>query len=104
MSSFVSFRRATTPGWGKGELIFRADNRQRIAIARAILLNPRILILDEATSALDPESEALVQEALERAMQNRTVFIIAHRLSTVRQADRISLFRKGENCRVGDSR
>lgn len=69
--------------------------RQRIAIARAVLLNPRILILDEATSALDSESEALVQEALERLMQDRTVFIIAHRLATVRRADRILVLENG---------
>jgi ATP-binding cassette, subfamily B, bacterial len=69
--------------------------KQRIAIARAVLLNPRILILDEATSALDSESEALVQEALERLMQNRTVFIIAHRLATVRRADRILVIEQG---------
>jgi ATP-binding cassette subfamily B protein len=70
--------------------------RQRIAIARAVLLNPQILILDEATSALDSESEALVQEALERLMQNRTVLIIAHRLSTVRRCDRIIVLEQGQ--------
>jgi ATP-binding cassette, subfamily B, bacterial len=70
--------------------------RQRIAIARAVLLNPQILILDEATSALDSESEALVQEALERLMVNRTVFIIAHRLSTVRRCDRILVLERGQ--------
>ncbi|MEH2251018.1 ABC transporter ATP-binding protein [Nostoc sp.] len=70
--------------------------RQRIAIARAVLLNPQILILDEATSALDSESEALVQEALERLMQKRTVFIIAHRLSTVRRCNRILVFEQGQ--------
>ena len=70
--------------------------RQRIAIARAILRNPRILILDEATSALDSESEALVQEALERIMKQRTVFVIAHRLATVRRADRILVLESGQ--------
>jgi len=70
--------------------------RQRIAIARAVLLNPRILILDEATSALDSESEALVQQALERLMQDRTVFMIAHRLTTVRRADRILVMEQGQ--------
>ena len=70
--------------------------KQRIAIARAVLLNPSILILDEATSALDSESEALVQEALERIMEERTVFIIAHRLATVRRADRILVVEQGQ--------
>ncbi|MBE9029448.1 ABC transporter ATP-binding protein [filamentous cyanobacterium LEGE 11480] len=75
--------------------------RQRIAIARAILLDPKILILDEATSALDSESEALVQEALERIMQGRTVFIIAHRLATVRRVDRILVMEKGQVVEAG---
>ena len=76
--------------------------RQRIAIARAILFDPRILILDEATSALDSESEALVQEALERIMQDRTVFVIAHRLATVRRADRILVLEKGQIVESGN--
>lgn len=69
--------------------------RQRIAIARAVLLNPRILILDEATSSLDSESETLIQQALERLMRGRTVFIIAHRLATVRRSDRILVVEHG---------
>ncbi len=70
--------------------------RQRLSIARAILKNPPILILDEATSALDTESERLVQDALENLMKNRTSLVIAHRLSTVRNADLICVFHEGK--------
>jgi len=69
--------------------------RQRLAIARAILKDAPILVLDEATSALDMESEHLVQEALANLMQDRTVFVIAHRLSTVRRASRIVVLEEG---------
>ena len=70
--------------------------RQRIAIARALVANPRILIFDEATSALDYESEAVIQKNMVQICQGRTVFIIAHRLSTVRPADRIYVVERGE--------
>ncbi|MBI5928429.1 MAG: ABC transporter ATP-binding protein [Chloroflexi bacterium] len=75
--------------------------RQRIAIARAIIKNPRILLLDEATSSLDNESEALVQEALERVMQGRTTVMIAHRLSTVKVANRIVVLDQGQIVEMG---
>jgi subfamily B ATP-binding cassette protein MsbA len=75
--------------------------KQRVAIARAVLRDPRILILDEATSSLDAESEAQVQEALERLMHNRTTFVIAHRLSTVMHADRIIAMEGGRIVQEG---
>ncbi len=94
--SFISqFSQGYHTWVGERGVNLSGGQRQRVAIARALYFDPRILILDEATSALDPESEALVQEALDRAMENRTVFIIAHRLSTVRDADRILFLEKG---------
>ncbi|KAK8570318.1 hypothetical protein V6N13_003005 [Hibiscus sabdariffa] len=75
--------------------------KQRVAIARAILKDPRILLLDEATSALDAESERVVQEALDRIMGNRTTVIVAHRLSTVRNADMIAVIHRGKMVEKG---
>jgi subfamily B ATP-binding cassette protein MsbA len=86
---------------GERGLRLSGGERQRIAIARAILKNAPILILDEATSALDSESEALVQSALQNLVLGRTVFVIAHRLSTVRRADRIVVLENGAITDVG---
>ena len=75
--------------------------KQRLAIARALIRDPRVLVLDEATSALDSRSEALVQQALTRLVRGRTVFVVAHRLSTIRNADRIVVLDDGRIAEIG---
>ncbi|BEP11925.1 ABC transporter ATP-binding protein [Acidothermaceae bacterium B102] len=90
-----------TPLGDRGTLL-SGGQKQRIAIARALIRDPRVLVLDEATSALDTSSEALVREALARLMHGRTCFVVAHRLSTVRSADRIVVLDQGRIVEVGD--
>jgi ATP-binding cassette subfamily B protein len=86
---------------GEGGARLSGGQRQRIAIARAVLRDAPILLLDEATSALDAESERLVQDALDRLMQTRTTLVIAHRLATVRAADRIVVMDQGRIVETG---
>jgi ATP-binding cassette subfamily B protein len=86
---------------GERGRLLSGGERQRLAIARVLLKNPPILILDEATSALDPVTEARVTQALDEVMKGRTTFVIAHRLATVRNADRILVFRNGRIVETG---
>ncbi|MEK7481774.1 MAG: ABC transporter ATP-binding protein [Patescibacteria group bacterium] len=100
MSHCLEFIEKFSKKWkqivGERGVKLSVGQKQRIAIARAILRDPRILILDEPTSALDAKSEKIIQESLEKLMKSRTTFIIAHRLSTVRKADRILVLDKGK--------
>ncbi|MDP6449940.1 MAG: ATP-binding cassette domain-containing protein, partial [Lentisphaeria bacterium] len=86
---------------GTDGLRLSVGERQRVSIARAIVTNPRILIMDEATSALDSHSEALIQKALSQVLQGRTSFVVAHRLSTIRTADRIVVMDGGRIVECG---
>jgi subfamily B ATP-binding cassette protein MsbA len=87
---------------GENGFMLSGGQRQRLAIARALLLDAPILILDEATSALDTESERLIQEALDELQQNRTSIVVAHRLSTIENADNILVIEAGEIIEQGN--
>jgi ATP-binding cassette, subfamily B, bacterial len=86
---------------GERGVMLSGGQKQRIAIARAILRDARVLLLDEATSALDAESERLVQAAVERLAEGRTMIVVAHRLATVKRADRIVVFENGKIAAIG---
>ena len=88
--------RATTRCWASAAAALSQGQRQLLAIARAALADPRILILDEATSSVDTRTERLIQQALDELLQGRTSFVIAHRLSTIRNADQVLVLEDGE--------
>lgn len=94
----TDFQRKVGPKGGQ----LSGGQKQRIAIARAILTNPSILILDEATSALDTQNEKEVQESLDKIMEGKTSVIVAHRISTIRDADEILVFNEGEIAERGN--
>ncbi len=101
----LDFVQALPYGWdttvGDRGARLSGGQRQRLAIARALVRNPRVLLLDEATSALDSESEAKIQNALTRLMRGRTTFVVAHRLSTIRDADRVAVLQGGRIVELG---
>ena len=102
MWTAVSEHYKTRVGHGGGKL--SGGQKQRVAIARGLLRDPQILILDEATSALDTTLERMVQEALKSSQGKRTTIVVAHRLSTVRDADRIIVLGEGDNGMGGGSK